>query len=358
MTTLNDFNRTDLLHDHVAGDVNKLIATALRAEYANTETITATKELADTDTQYQIITASGADRTVELAPAATTNHITLIYNAGASNNVPVKDSAGAITYATLRPDDWALAIPFSGEGWKVIKASALTEAQVNTISIEGLKLTWNSATSITVGVGSCYAENGDFIDVTSDIVKSSLSLSTSTFYHVYVFLSGGVAAAEVVAGAPVAWKGNAYSKTGDTTRRYVGSILSDASANVRNFVHDLSLGAILYRKFRSDTSPHRALNGGTATVATAVALATIIPVTAVAASIRVTNLSDRSMYTSEDNGVATTQNTVALTAGNTATQSAFLFHLVDSSLQIFYIFASGISTGAGYMDVLGYTFRR
>lgn len=353
MTTLNDFIRTDLLDDHVAADINKLMAASLRAEYSNTETITATKELADSDTPYQFITASGADRTAELAPEATTNHPTIIYNAGASNSVLVKDDSGTTLFATLSIGEWALFLPFNGISWKKVLSSGET-----TTTIEGLKLTWNSATSIDVGVGSCYAANGDFIDVATAITKSSLSLSASTWYHVYVYLSSGVPAAEVVTTAPTAWKANAFSKTGDTTRRYVGSILSDGSSNVRNFVHDLSLGAILYRKFRSDTSPHRVLNGGTATVATAVALSGIVPVTGVAASIRFTNLADKTVYTSEDSGAATTQNTVALTAGNVATQSAFLFHLMDASQQIFYIYASAVGAGAGYIDVLGYTFKR
>ncbi len=224
--------------------------------------------------------------------------------------------------------------------------------------VEGMKLIWNSTTSISVDIGSCYAENGSFIDATSVIVKSSLSLTASTWYHVYVYLSGSTPSAEVVTTAPVAWKGNAFSKTGDTSRRYVGSILADASSNVRNFVHGSLSGTVYYRKFRSDLTPHRVLNGGTATTATAIPLSGIIPSTAIATLIRFTNLADKSVYTSEDNGVLSTQNTVSLTAGNVATQSAFLTHLVDASLQIWYIYASAVGAGAGYVDVLGYVFRR
>jgi hypothetical protein len=224
--------------------------------------------------------------------------------------------------------------------------------------IDGLILTWDSATSVTVNKGACYAEDGSFIDVTSALVKSALSLTASTWYHVYVYLSAGTPTAEVVTTAPVSWKGNAYSKTGATSRRYVGSILADGSSNVRNFVHNGLTEEMLYRKFRSNTTPHRALNGGTATTATAVPLNGIVPVTALAAMIRITNLADKDMYTSEDNGVSSTQQTVALTAGNVAAQSGFLTHLVDSSQQIWYVYASAVGAGAGYLDVLGYRFKR
>lgn len=120
MTTMNDFNYVDLLDDHHADHVNVLMATAFRAEYSNTETITATKELNNADTPTQIITASGADRTVELAPEDSSNHITLIYNAGGSNNVVVKDDSGATTFATLAPGEFVLCYPILGVAWKVI----------------------------------------------------------------------------------------------------------------------------------------------------------------------------------------------------------------------------------------------
>lgn len=122
MTNLSSFFKTNLIDDHTAEDVNMLMAAALRAEYTNTETITATKELADTDCQFQVITASGAERTVELAPEATTNHVTILYNKGASNNVPVKDDSGAITYIVLEPGEWAMFLPINGVGWKLFSS--------------------------------------------------------------------------------------------------------------------------------------------------------------------------------------------------------------------------------------------
>ncbi len=123
MADLTAFFKTDLVDDHLAAHMNVLIAAALRAEYTNTETITATKALSDNDCQFQVITASGADRTVELAPEATTNHITIIYNTGATYKIPVKDDSGSVTLITLGVDEWAMFTPISGETWKVISGN-------------------------------------------------------------------------------------------------------------------------------------------------------------------------------------------------------------------------------------------
>lgn len=233
----------------------------------------------------------------------------------------------------------------------------LQKTFVDTI-IKGLKIIWNSGTSISVDVGACYAENGDFINVTSVLTASSLSLSNSTWYHVYVYLSGGSPAMEVVTTAPAAWKSDAYSKTGNTGRRYVFSLKTDGSGNVYKFVHDSNLNAVYYKKFAANTSPFRCLNAGTAATATAVALSGIIPLTAEAASIRVTNTGDNFFRTSDDNGVTSTQNTVTLSAGNSATQNGFLEHPTDSSQQIWYKYDSTPGVGGGFIDVLGYYFKR
>src|SRR5688572_32842607 len=99
MTTLSDFLKVDGVDYPLAEYFNFLYAAALRAEMTNTQTITATKELTDNDVQFQVITASGADRTVELAPEAATNHVTIIENGGSSNHVVVKDDSGTVTFA-------------------------------------------------------------------------------------------------------------------------------------------------------------------------------------------------------------------------------------------------------------------
>lgn len=132
MTTLTSFLKTDLVDDHTAADVNKLIAGNLRPEYANTETISATKTLTDNDCQFQFLTASGANRDVRLAPEATSNHITIIYNSGPTYSLVVKDDSGVTTFSTLAPDEWEVFYPLNAEGWKVKAGVFATSAEVLT----------------------------------------------------------------------------------------------------------------------------------------------------------------------------------------------------------------------------------
>lgn len=231
-------------------------------------------------------------------------------------------------------------------------------AIVRVTQIEGLKLIRNSGTSLTVDKGTCIAENGDLIVVNTAITVSSLVLSASTWYHLYIYLNSGVPTVEVVTTAPVAWKGTAWSKTGNTARRYIGSVLTDGSSNVKNFVHDVFNNLIVYQGHQINVAPHRVLTGGTATAATAVALAGIIPVTALLSYVRTLSTSNQIAYTSESNTVGATQCTTASNVGSVAPQANYLYHPVDASQQIWYLHAAVVGSGGFNLDVMGYLFLR
>lgn len=216
----------------------------------------------------------------------------------------------------------------------------------HSIGIEGCQLIWNSVTSVTIGVGSCFAENGDFINVTSALVKSGLSLSASTWYHIYVYLSAGVTTAEVVTTAPVAWKGTAYSKTGDTSRRYVGSIKTDGSSNVYAFVH--SGNRILYN-VAITASPFRVLSAGTATSNTAVSVADAVPVTTVGVILYLTNLHASVI-------VRLANSSGANIIGVRPVTTLMIDFFTDASQNIYYNNSAG--SGNTYIDVFGYVLIR
>ena len=221
----------------MAAHMNRNTVSTLRGELGAAVAITTQTALTDGDYPFLKLTPNAA-LDVLLPPEASTNHVHVIQNGSGTYTLTVKEDSDTTTIATVGPNSVAMFIPSVGTGWVAIKSIANSAASERiTTAIDGLKLTWNSATSIGIGVGACYAENGDWIDVTAAITKASLSLSVATWYHIYVYLSAGVASAEVVTTAPVAWKGSAYSKTGDTSRRYVGSIKSDGSGNVYNFSH-------------------------------------------------------------------------------------------------------------------------
>lgn len=120
MTTNADYQKVDLVDDHLAADYNRLFPGTLLPNFSNTETISATKALADSDCPFQYLTPSLANRDVKLAPEATSNHYQVIYNAGSTYNLVVKDDAGTDTYATLTPGEYAWFLPGNSFGWRRI----------------------------------------------------------------------------------------------------------------------------------------------------------------------------------------------------------------------------------------------
>jgi hypothetical protein len=384
MTNLTNLQKINLVDDCVADDYNSLLAGILRASVSNTETITTTRELSDADCQMQIITPSGANRTIELPPVGVNNHVFLIKCANAASyDLLVKDDSGGTTYCTLDAGQWALCIS-DGSAWNIIYSGSIASATASNVSItdsgdyytgtevetalqeigkyfykntaiEGMKLIWNSANSISVGVGRCYAENGDLINATSTLTASSLSLSANTWYHVYVYLNSGTPAVEVVTTAPATWKGTAYSKTGNTSRRYVGSVRTDGSGNVYEFSHVSNGGLILYSgDCDLDASPFRVLNGGTATTATSVSLSAVIPVTSQVGYLRLLNTANVPAYFGPTSNV----NGPALGVGS-STQTSFLGQFpLTTSQAYYYKFNTAPSSGGAYIDVYGYAFER
>jgi len=220
--------------------------------------------------------------------------------------------------------------------------------------ITGAKLVWNSTTSISVNTGSFFTESGDYINITTTLTLSSLSLSASTFYHVYGYLSGGVAAIEAVTTAPVAWKGTAYSKTGDTSRRYLGTILSDASSNVYSFEH--MINRMVYKLYRSTAAPFLVLSAGTSTSAASIDLSGVVPVTARLATCRFFQTADKVVSVSENNSVASTQNTVRIAASSVAYVVQDV--AMDTNNDIWYIYDSAVGSGSLTVYVVGYHFDR
>ena len=355
---LSDYLYVDDEDDAMAAHMNRNTESALRGELGQAVAITTQTVLTDGDFPFLKLTPN-ANLDVLLPPEATTNHIHVIQNGSGTYTLTVKEDSDTTTIAAIGPNSVAIFIPSVGTGWAAIKSVANPAAseRVHTL-MDGLKLTWNSATSISVGVGACYAENGDWIDVTSAITKASLSLSASTWYHVYVYLSAGVASAEVVTTAPVAWKGDAYSKTGDTSRRYVGSIKSDASSNVYPFQHDLINNTIHYISVNSTATPFRCLTLGTATTATAIALSGVVPSTGQAAKVRLFNTADQGALTDISNAVSATVLHGVVGVGNTVQQRNYFMHPLDASQQIWYLYGAAVGSGGFYLDVLGYMFKR
>jgi hypothetical protein len=151
--------------------------------------------------------------------------------------------------------------------------------------IDGLKLVWNSASSLSVTSGSAYIPSLSRASTSSSaLTLSSLSLTASTWYHVYLFENAGTPAIECVTTAPSApYSGTARTKTSDNSRRYIGSVLTDGSGGLRQFLVDSS------GYFRHTGGMIRCLANGKATTRTSASLSAAVPVTASAVLLTAIN---------------------------------------------------------------------
>jgi hypothetical protein len=94
--------------------------------------------------------------------------------------------------------------------------------------IDGLRLISVGDNAITVTAGSAYIPGlSKIVEMAANKVFTGLAtLASQSQHHFYLFESGGVADVEVSLTAPTNYFGSAYNKTGDTTRRYLFSVLS------------------------------------------------------------------------------------------------------------------------------------
>lgn len=237
---------------------------------------------------------------------------------------------------------------YDGTAWRQRNAAVGVEFSG---LIVGLVMEWVSGTSLRVTSGAAHIQGiGKVLAVTSAVTKAGLSLSNDTTYHVYLYVNAGAADVEVVTTAPdTAYSGKARSKTGDTSRRYLGSVRTNGSAAIREFLHD---GDCIRYQENTTISPYRALGGGTATVWTAIPLSAIVPMTAKAVMV----------------GAQTVGGTVGTDISSKAAGAGFFTTLnpsqyapttwpIDATQNLYYK-AQAVSSGPLYVDVWGYTFER
>jgi hypothetical protein len=237
----------------------------------------------------------------------------------------------------------------TGVKWAAAPASSLPSDYIS-----GLMLEYVSATQVKIKTGAASLPTGTLLTVSSDLTLTP-TLGASTFYHCYVYSNSGTPAGECVTTAPASYQGTAYQKTADSSRRYVGSILTNASSQIINFAH--VRGNVI--QYRADllTSPLLVLSNGVATTATSVSASGTVPPTA------------RSLYARLNNIATTAPALFGTSDGITPTASAGSYYLsgsrevyaelpLNSSQAFLYIFASSPGASGLYVQANGYSFNR
>jgi hypothetical protein len=183
----------------------------------------------------------------------------------------ISDLAAA---AAIKGDE-LLELVQSGTNVKVLAGGLLTPGY-----IDGLKMVYVSGNALTARSGAAFIPGlGRVLFSPADITLTGVALSASTWYHAYLYLNGAVPALELVTTAPAApYSGTARVKTGDTSRRYIGSAKTNAAAAIIKFFHYARTGTVKYLQ-DINTAPLSLLAGGSALTDTPVSAAAVVPVT-------------------------------------------------------------------------------
>lgn len=213
----------------------------------------------------------------------------------------------------------------------------------------------NPAVALRVSSGSAYIQSLDYVlDVSAAVTKSGLSLSASGWHHVFLYPNGGGADIEIVATAPDSpYIGSARSKVGDASRRYLGSVRTDAAGSIIPFVVD-STGAFRYL-IGNNLSPLRCLANGKAISRTTVSLSQAIPVTAIGGMFIMTN-TDTGVFANISVSTAASASVVGIAPGG-ALAGQLLTFPTDSSQAVDYYYSVAPANGL-YIDVVGFTIER
>jgi hypothetical protein len=145
--------------------------------------------------------------------------------------------------------------------------------------IEGLRLVYVGRNALTVEAGSAYVPSlGKVLDVPTDIALTGMTFTATTWYHVYLYDSGGgVGAIEYSNTGPVRYFGKSYNKTGDTSRRYLGSVLTGSGSGMFKFYHDTGTSQMEYIEGTPTTIPFKLTDAWGGTTPGAQGVTQIVP---------------------------------------------------------------------------------
>jgi len=223
--------------------------------------------------------------------------------------------------------------------------------------IDGLQMVWNSVNSVSFTSGTAAIPSlGALLRFPLSITKSGLSLAASTFYHAYGFSNSGAPDVEITTTAPSSpYLGSARTKTGDTSRRYLGSFLTDTSGFIHQFIQAGSL--VLYpRGGAGGGSIFRVLSAKITAAEQAVSLSGVIPITASGVFARFffnRSIGDNAMNFGPTSGLPK--------LNNVTSPGVAFFTVPLTPAQALYIILNNDVTdgnGAAYIDVNGYTYER
>jgi hypothetical protein len=240
------------------------------------------------------------------------------------------------------------------ELYSLVAAASGQSMDRGAISSNGLLLSFSGST-LTLSPGVAYIPSlGKLLAVGAAISKVLSGMAQNTWYHNYLFAKAdGSPDFETVTTAPsAAYFGTARTKSGDTTRRYLGSIRVGAGG-VLKFEHHGS--QVMYLE-DTNASPFLVLAAGTSTTTATVSAAQVAPVTSYAVSLVALNAVSNNAYVrlSNSRGPAAQSGYMLLVAPNSVSAAAMP---VDGAQAYTYAY-DATPTGSTYHRINGYYFER
>lgn len=271
-------------------------------------------------------------RLASLVPTPATSKVTLFVS---DTGIPsYKDDAGLVT-------------PMSGQ-------------PIPAGYIDGLKMEYVAAGQMRFTSGSAYIPSlGRVLALPSALTKT-LTLAANTWYHNFLYSNAGTTDVETVTTLPdTPYSGTARAKTGDTSRRYIGSFRTNASSQIMRFTHCLSSGDIRWGEVPGN-APLRILASGTATTSTDVSASASSPITASSVFLRAVSTVSAggpiAFIGSPVDGTAVAPGsnyTISVEAGK-----EFYTYMPLVSQNVKYIMSTTPASGGLFLDVLGFQYDR
>lgn len=221
--------------------------------------------------------------------------------------------------------------------------------------LSGLNLVWTSNTGFTVTSGAAYTEGlGTVIELAADSPQTP-TLTANAWYYVYLYVNVGTPSIEVSTTAPASpYRGNARSKSGDTSRRFIGSFRTNASSQIFNFIR---VGNTVWYRCELGAAPHRVLSNGSNTSQTNISLSAVVPPTSRLCYMRGLNYATNTAagaYTAVSDGTFSGPVNGGYLFYTPNQTPIHAFHPVDSSGNITYWYAAAPTGGNFFVDVQAY----
>jgi len=235
-------------------------------------------------------------------------------------------------------------------------AAAAANTGVGKGFIEGLVMRWASSTSIQIDPGSCWINSLNRVYKVPATLTVTPPTGVTGFGHIYVYDNAGTPAAECVTTDQELYWGGARQKTGDSSRRYIGSVLLSATLGAYKFRHNPDLCKIWYLAATPTAAPFFLLSGGSATTFTAVSAANVAPASASELhAIVVPNAQDAVFGNEEQSTTAAASNWLQAARAGSQAPMVLQFSLANTLRRFYYLVASG-----GNLNIFatGYTFGR